>query len=87
MVRWDVPCLFTVIRGGKKMIFQKGLPYSTAPTHSLRFPELDHIATSSQKGGQEHKYLACFSISKGSGQGGEAAYSQQRSIGQRLVKM
>lgn len=58
------------------MISHKGLPYSTAPTHSLlglRLPELDHIATSSQKGGQEHKYLACFSISKGSGQGGEAA--------------
>lgn len=76
MVRWDVPCLFTVIRGEKKMISQKGLPYSTAPTHSLlglRLPELDPIATSSQKGGQEHKYLACFGISKGSGPGGEAA--------------
>lgn len=48
------------------MISQKGLSYNTAPTHSrlgLRLPELDHIATSSQKGGQEHKYLACFSIS------------------------
>lgn len=50
------------------MISQKELPYSTAPTHfllGLHLPDLDPIATSSQKGGQERKYLACFSISKG----------------------
>lgn len=76
LVRWDVPSLFTVIRGEKKKNdFPEGTPISTAPTHSLlglRLPELDPVATSSQKGGQEHKDLACFSISKGSGPGGEA---------------
>lgn len=57
------------------MISQKGLQYSTAPTHSLlglHLPALDRIATSSQKGGQQHEYLACFSIFKGGGQGEEA---------------
>lgn len=50
------------------MISQKGLPYSTAPSHSLLFSVCQNwivFATSSQKGGQEHKYLASFSISKG----------------------
>lgn len=48
--------LFVLISGGKKMISQKGLPYSTAPTHPMLscLPELDRFATSSQKGGQEH---------------------------------